>query len=251
MNFYPIIPLIAIGLLPLVFGLKKKAIACLSAGLVLGFLLSGCGIGGTRIKGGSITHKAASGAVVTQSASQDPKDRTSLATTSEQTQEIVIPSGSVVTLPSITSNAPAVKVAISSNTVWKVTTKDTVTSGLGASNKNTAQDIAAKLSSLRFVTYIGVVVFLFGAVSLFYPPLKVILLNSTTTSLVIMGAGLFLTFGPVIIVGNTGLILFGGLGAALAYVFIYRHSAHATTAKLLTSQTSATVTPANTTTDTK
>src|SRR5712671_5660622 len=52
---------------------------------------------------------------------------------------------------------------------------------VGASQKDTGREIAAKLSSLKGVVWLGVLVFLFGVASAVYPPLKLIV-GSVTTS---------------------------------------------------------------------
>jgi len=93
---------------------------------------------------------------------------------------------------------------------------------IGAAQKDTAREVAAKLSSLKGVVWIGVLVFLFGAASLFYPPLKLIV-GSTTTSIMAIAAGLALIVLPSLLVGNELLILGvagGGLGI---YWFAHRH----------------------------
>jgi hypothetical protein len=98
---------------------------------------------------------------------------------------------------------------------------------IGAAQKDTAREMAAKLSSLKGVVWIGVLVFLFGAASLFYPPLKLIV-GSTTTSIMAIVAGLALIVLPSLIVGNEILILAGGLGAVVLYWWAHRHgSIHA------------------------
>lgn len=102
------------------------------------------------------------------------------------------------------------------------TVAEKVTTKIGAAQKDVAREIGAKLSSLKWVTWVGVLVFLFGAASAFWPPLKVIV-GSTTTSAVACVAGLALIVLPVIIVGNELLILGGGVGAVFFYWFSHRH----------------------------
>ena len=59
----------------------------------------------------------------------------------------------------------------------------------------------------------GVVVFLFGIASMFYPPLKAII-GSITTSAAITVGGLALIVLPTVIVGNE-LLIMGGVAAAV------------------------------------
>lgn len=101
-------------------------------------------------------------------------------------------------------------------------TTERVTTKIGAAQKDVAREIGAKLSSLKWVTWVGVAVFLFGAASLFWPPLKLVV-GSTTTSAMACVAGLALVFLPVVVVGNEILIAAGGLGALGLYAWSYRY----------------------------
>lgn len=98
-----------------------------------------------------------------------------------------------------------------------------ITTKIGAAQKDVAREVAAKLSSLKWVTWVGVVVFLFGAASAFWPPLKLIV-GSMTTSAVACVAGLALIILPVVVVGNELLIFGVSLGAVVLYWFAHRHS---------------------------
>lgn len=94
---------------------------------------------------------------------------------------------------------------------------------IGAAQKDTAREIGAKLGSLKGVVWVGVLVFLFGAATFVYPPLKVIVGGSVTTSAMITAAGLALIVLPTMIVGNE-LLIFGIVGAiAGVYYFAHRH----------------------------
>jgi hypothetical protein len=97
-----------------------------------------------------------------------------------------------------------------------------VTTKIGAAQKDTAREIGAKLASLKWVTWVGVAVFLFGIASAFWPPLKLIV-GSVTTSAVACVAGLALIVLPVLVVGHELLILGGGVGAVFLYWFSHRH----------------------------
>ena len=97
-----------------------------------------------------------------------------------------------------------------------------VSTKIGAAQKDFAREMAAKLSSLKWVTWVGVAVFLFGVASAFWPPLKLIV-GSMTTSAVACVAGLALIILPVVIVGNELLILGGSVGALVLYWFSHRH----------------------------
>ena len=83
--------------------------------------------------------------------------------------------------------------------------------------------MAAKLGSLKGVVWIGILVFLFGVASFVWPPLKIIVGGSVTTSAVIAAAGLALIILPSLLVGNEILILSICAGAAGIYFFAHRH----------------------------
>jgi len=92
---------------------------------------------------------------------------------------------------------------------------------IGASQKDTAREIGAKLASLRGIVWIGVLVFLFGIASAFHPVLAILVANSKTTSAVIAAAGLALIFLPSLLVGHELLIL--GIAAAVAGAWFLAH----------------------------
>lgn len=105
----------------------------------------------------------------------------------------------------------------------KTTTTEKVNTKIGAAQKDTARELTAKLSSLKGIVWVGVLVFLFGAASAFYPPLKLIV-GSVTTSAVACAAGLALIVLPSLIVGNEILILSVSAGAVGLYWFAHRHA---------------------------
>jgi hypothetical protein len=93
---------------------------------------------------------------------------------------------------------------------------------LGAAQKDTARDLAAKLSSLKGIVWVGVGLFVFGLASLVYPPLRVIV-ASVTTSVALMLGGVALIVLPAMVVGNELLIL-GMVGLVVgAWFLAHRH----------------------------
>jgi hypothetical protein len=169
--------------------------------LLCGFL-AGCALG--PLKPGRVSYRSPDGTTVTTKQSQNPKTATTQ--TYKRTEE---------------------------SKDGKKTTEE-INTVLGSAQKDTAREIGAKLASLRGVSWIGVLVFLFGAASFVYPPLKVIVGGSVTTSAVITLAGLSLIFLPTLIVGNEILILGVTLGSAVLYWFAHRHaSVHATLKTIL------------------
>ena len=93
---------------------------------------------------------------------------------------------------------------------------------LGAAQKDTARELSAKLASLKGIVWVGVVMFLFGLASMFYPPLQAIV-GSVTTSAAIVAGGLALMILPSLVVGNELLILAGVASAVGLWFLAHRH----------------------------
>lgn len=110
--------------------------------------------------------------------------------------------------------------------VGPVTTRvvERVGTVIGPAQKNMVAEVGAKLASMRPVMYVGIAVFLFGAASLFWPPLKLIV-GSTTTSVVACIAGVAMIALPSVIAGNEILIMCVAIGGVVAYFFAHRHGA--------------------------
>jgi hypothetical protein len=95
-------------------------------------------------------------------------------------------------------------------------------SELGAAQKDTTRELGARLASLRGITWLGVVLFLFGLTSLVWPPLKLIV-GSVTTSAAVLVGGIILIILPTLVAGNELLIL-GAVGlTAGAWFLAHRH----------------------------
>lgn len=112
----------------------------------------------------------------------------------------------------------------------KVTERNEVV--IGAAQKDTAREVAAKLGSLKGVVWVGVLLFLFGAASAFYPPLKLIV-GSVTTSAACAVAGIALIILPSLLVGHELLILSVAGGTAFVWFVAHRHGGLAATVKEL------------------
>lgn len=102
---------------------------------------------------------------------------------------------------------------------------------LGAAQKDTARELAAKLKSLSFLVYLGPLLFLFGVATIAYPPLR-LLVGSVTTSVLIMLAGIALTILPVLVVGHELLILSVASGVVLLWFLAHRHGKQSVTAQI-------------------
>jgi len=212
--------------------------------LILSFslLLTGCSALHSRIKGGTIEHRSATGSVTTQTQSEDPKDRTNLSGESEKTTEVFLPAGSVVLLdaPVTSVDIPTkasfstnrvISIVLSSNAFMRTVLKDKLNSTAGGAQKNVLAETMAKLSSMRPVQYVGIALILFAIASFAWPPLRAII-GSITTSIIIGAAGLAMIALPILLVGNELLILFIGLGVAIGYFLIYRYGTASTKAKV-------------------
>lgn len=113
-------------------------------------------------------------------------------------------------------------------------TTEEIETVVGSAQKDTAREMAAKLGALKGVVWVGILVFLFGAASAVWPPLKVLVGGSLTTSAVIAGAGLALIVLPSLLVGHELLILCVALGGAATYFFAHRHASVHSKLKTLT-----------------
>jgi hypothetical protein len=98
------------------------------------------------------------------------------------------------------------------------------TTELGAAQKDTAREAAAKLASLKPITWVGLALFVFGLASLFWPPLQTII-GSLTTSAAITAGGIALIVLPTLIVGNE-LPILGGVAVAVALWFLAHRHGH-------------------------
>lgn len=172
---------------------KKGGDLLLVGGISLMLALTGCVL---PQKGGRSSFSSPSGLSGSVEQSENPKTPTEQVL--ERITEVTTPGGIVT------------------KTTEKLATK------IGASQKDTAREYAAKLGSLKGVVWVGIAMFIFGAASLAWPPLKAIV-GSTTTSLIAVAAGIALIALPSLIVGHELLILVLGVVAVLGYWFAHRH----------------------------
>jgi hypothetical protein len=173
-------------------------------------LALGCGCGILPLKGGKHAIKTTDlSSTLTQP--QNPKD----ASTQEYDRVI---EDAIPVRPGDKVDGVEIKEA----TVIHRKTTEHVSAKVGASQKDTAREAAAKLASLRPVVWVGILLFIVGAASAVYPPLKV-LVGSITTSAVVAVAGLALIVLPSLVVGNEILIMCVGVGGAGLYFFAHRH----------------------------
>jgi hypothetical protein len=113
-------------------------------------------------------------------------------------------------------------IVLAEPTVQKTRVTERAGTVLGAAQKDNARDIGPKLASLKGIVWVGIGLFVFGLVSLAWPPLRAVV-GSVTTSGAMMAGGLALMVLPSLIVGNELLIL-GGVGLGItAWFLAHRH----------------------------
>jgi hypothetical protein len=148
---------------------------------------------------------------------------------SRQSQQIVrvrtytLPASSQPSTFNLQPSTPCL-VNLQPSTPWLVTDREEThaQTELGAAQKDTARDLAAKLSSLKPTVWVGLALFIFGLASLFWPPLKLII-GSVTTSVALVLGGIALIVLPTLIVGNEPLILAGVAVVVGLWFLAHRH----------------------------
>ena len=173
-----------------------------------------CGCAMTPLKGGHATTSGAIGQTVVQGDNPAQVSRQDQETL--KTRSYTVPAGSRLVSASN-------KVVVISAPMPVVEHEETrAKTELGAAQKDTARELSAKLASLKGIVWVGVVMFLFGLASMFYPPLQAIV-GSVTTSAAIVAGGLALIILPSLVVGNELLILAGVASAVGLWFLAHRH----------------------------
>ena len=190
----------------------KKLILIDVAVIASAMFMSGCNL--APLKGGRATTSGVIGQSVVQGDNPAQASRQDQETV--KTRSYTVPAGSRLVS---TSN----QVVVVSAPMPVIEHEETrAKTELGAAQKDTARELSAKLASLKGIVWVGVVLFLFGLATLFYPPLK-LLVGSVTTSAAIIVGGLALMILPTLIVGNELLILAGVASAVGLWFFAHRH----------------------------
>jgi hypothetical protein len=181
-----------------------------------------CGCNLAPLKGGRATTSGVIGQTVVQGDNPAQPSRQDQETV--KTRSYTVPAGSRLEESHLTAtdigvtvtNVQAVVVSAPMPVVEREETR--AKTELGAAQKDTARELSAKLASLKGIVWVGVVMFLFGLATLFYPPLRAII-GSVTTSAAILVGGLALMVLPTLVVGNELLIL-GGVALAVGGWFV-------------------------------
>ena len=204
----------------------KIAAAAVAAMVLL--MVSGCTI--APLKGGHASTVSKSTQGIEQSVVQgdNPAQASRQDQETVRTKSYTVPAGSRMVETRIVTDGAGAPVTNSQvllvSAPMSVTEHETTraTTELGAAQKDTARELSAKLASLKGIVWVGVVVFLFGLATMFYPPLKLII-GSMTTSAAITVGGLALIVLPTVIVGNE-LLIMGGVAASVGLWFLaHRH----------------------------
>ena len=104
-----------------------------------------------------------------------------------------------VTAPPASAGQPPVvsekTIVLAQPAVQKTRVTEKAGTVIGAAQKDTARELGAKLASLKGIVWVGVALFVFGLVSLVYPPLRLVV-GSLTTSIAIAAGGVALMVLP-------------------------------------------------------
>jgi len=173
-----------------------------------------CGCSITPLKGGHATTSGVIGQTVVQGDNPAQASRQDQETL--KTRSYTVPAGSRL----MSASNQVVVVSAPMPVVEHEETR--AKTELGAAQKDTARELSAKLASLKGIVWVGVVMFLFGLASMFYPPLQAIV-GSVTTSAAIVAGGLALMILPSLVVGNELLILAGVASAVGLWFLAHRH----------------------------
>ena len=206
---------------------RTGKLAAAVALLLAAVFFSGCTI--APLKGGKASTSQSAGHIE-QAVSQgdNPAQASRQDQETVRTKSYTVPVGSRMVETHVTADTGGALVTNASSLLLSapmfVTEREETraSSELGAAQKDTARELSAKLASLKGIVWVGVVVFLFGLASMFYPPLQLII-GSVTTSLMITAGGVALMILPSLVVGNELLILAGVAAAVGLYFFAHRH----------------------------
>jgi len=190
----------------------KKLILIDVAVIASAMFLCGCNM--APLKGGRATTSGVIGQTVVQGDNPAQASRQDQETV--KTRSYTVPAGSRL----VSSSNQMVVVSAPMPVVEHEETR--AKTELGAAQKDTAREFGAKLASLKGIVWVGVVLFMFGLATLFYPPLQAII-GSVTTSVALLVGGIALMVLPSLIVGNELLILCGVGAAVVVWFFAHRH----------------------------
>jgi len=196
-------------------------------------ILTGC-VGAPRAHGGSIIAKTTTGATLAVKQPENPQDASKQAIDVDDTADMFIPPGSVLTVPEIITD-PVTHVVQTNRTEIKVegtnvaqvhrTHHEHSAATVGASQPDVVGETIAKLKSSKWITVVGIFVFFVGVGIAAYPPARLIM-GGMTPGAALAGAGLVIAALPYILIGNErffGIAIFATVGVALLAWYIHHH----------------------------
>lgn len=95
---------------------------------------------------------------------------------------------------------------------------------IGPAQKDMAREIGARLTAIRPMQFLGVLLIL-AALAMFHPVVRAVT-QSTTLQAVTGGVGLLLVFAPMVIAGHERLLIvltFVGVAVPVAWYVAHRH----------------------------
>ena len=185
-----------------------------------------CGCNLAPLKGGRATTSGVIGQTVVQGDNPAQASRQDQETV--MTRSCTVPAGSRMEESHVTANAAGAtitnvqSVVVSAPMAVAEHEETRAKTELGAAQKDTARELGAKLASLKGIVWVGVILFLFGLATFFYPPVK-LLIGSVITSAAICAGGLALIILPTLTVGNELLILAGVAATVGLWFLAHRH----------------------------
>lgn len=221
---------------------KTRFFSLFVVALAILFFLAGCTQSAQPVKGGSsgaVLGGAVASSSVTTSAPENPSTPSSYSLKKTVTREFFNPSvPSISVTPSstppvvksriqdspVSNESVSTEIKTNSPMVAKEITSEEVTTTTGASHKDDASEIRAKLDNLKPTQYAGVGL-LALSLAMFYPPVRLALGAGKEMQMWFAAGGIFLIYAPSIFVGNEKMVL-GLVVAALAVFYLQHRSSH-------------------------
>lgn len=222
--------------------------------LALWCLTDGCiGSRAFRAQGGKSSHVSSTGAAFNIQQPQNPKDSANQDTSVSDRFDFTVPTGSFLDLPVVESTPSGIlktnvqRVVVSAPMPVSRTHEEKSVSKVGASQPDVVGETLAKLKSSKWITVLGILIFLAGIGCAVYPPVSAIL-GGITPGAAMAASGLVIAVLPYLIIGNEKFLCVGIAGAlAIALVVWYVHRHGGLQAELTTIKTvlgKSAVTPA-------
>jgi hypothetical protein len=181
-------------------------------------VLSGCATFKPQ-KGGQVkTSLSPTGTSAEATQPENPADKAEQATSRTEKREtpVSMPTAQITETKAPDGTVTTTRVEFSSVTA-KEEVSQTASATVGAAQKDTARELAAKLAAMRPIQFAGIACLVFAAAGLFYAPLRIILGGGKQFPIAIGLLGAGLVVAPQLIAGNETLILIGAAVAAFVY----------------------------------